>query len=174
MDAVVPGQKPFGIATNFTAYHEESSSAAPLKLYRRGGVGWVADSVISNKKNAAAIGSWKVFTPEAGDGGGKVPAQVTGRPFVGEPNSICSNTYLLIGPYDSEECAVRVAQYLKTRFARFLVSLRKNTQHLYAGSLKFVPNIGTEQLWTDKELYDRYSLTVDESAYIESMIKEMA
>lgn len=174
MDAVVPGQKPFGIATNFTAYDEKSSAAAPLKLYRRGGVGWVSDAAISNKKNAPAIGSWKVFTPEAGDGGGKVPAQVTGRAFVGEPNSICSNTYLLIGPYASEECAQRVVQYLETRFARFLISLRKNTQHLYAGSLKFVPNIGTEQLWTDKALYTRYGLTVDEVAYIESMIKEMA
>lgn len=173
MDAVVPGQKPFGIATNFNDYAEKSSSAEPLKLYRRGGIGWVAASVISNQKNAAAIGAWKVFTPEAGDGGGKVPAQVTGRPFVGEPDSICSNTYLLIGPYESKESAERVAQYLETRFVRFLISLRKNTQHLYAGSLKFVPNIGTEQLWSDRDLYARYGLTLAEVAYIEAMVKEM-
>ena len=174
MDMVVPGQKPFGIATNFTDYSEKKSASEPLKLYRRGGIGWVAPTAIANQKNAQAIPQWKVLTPKAGDGSGKIPAQVTGRPFVGEPNSICSNTYLLVGPYTSEEEADRVVRYMETKFVRFLISLRKNTHDMHAGSFKFVPNIATEQPWSDEALYLRYGLTHDEIAYIESMIKEMA
>jgi site-specific DNA-methyltransferase (adenine-specific) len=173
MDLAVPGQKPFGIPTNFADYANAQTPAKNIKLYRRGGTGWIAASEIKNSSNTDAVERWKVFSPEAGDGSGKLPAQVTGRPFVGEPGSVCSNTYLLVGPFDTELEAVWVNSYLQTKFVRFLISLRKNTHHLYAGSFKFVPNIGTEQLWTDELLYRRYGLTPEEVALIESSVKEM-
>ena len=51
------------------------------------------------------------------------------KPIIAEPGSACTETYLVAGHFDDEKEAINCAQYLRTRFVRFLVSLRKVTQH---------------------------------------------
>ena len=64
------------------------------------------------------------------------------------------------------------AKYLRTRFVRFLVSLRKATQHATRDVYSFVPDLPLDQEWTDAKLYRRYGLTQDEIAFIESQVAE--
>ena len=66
-----------------------------------------------------------------------------------------------------------LAAYLRTRFVRFLVSLRTNTQHLYSERFAFVPELPMDREWTDEMLYKKYGITKDEIAFIESMIRPM-
>lgn len=66
-----------------------------------------------------------------------------------------------------------MAAYLRTRFARFLVSVRKYTQHLYNERFQFVPDLPMDRVWTDVELYAKYGITAGEQAFIESMIRPM-
>jgi site-specific DNA-methyltransferase (adenine-specific) len=66
-----------------------------------------------------------------------------------------------------------VASYYKTRFVRFLVSLRKITQDAKADTYRWVPQQTWDRAWTDEELYAKYKLTDAEIAYIESMIRPM-
>ena len=76
----------------------------------------------------------KVYIPEAAGTGND--DQILGTPFYGEPGSICSQTYICIG-YDPDknlsevECHA-VIKYLRTKFLRYLVSIKKNTQHGFA------------------------------------------
>ena len=84
-----------------------------------------------------------------------------------------SASYLVIDRFDSEEKAEFLAAYLRTRFARFLISLRKNTQHLYSERFSFVPDLPMDRAWTDAILYEKYSITAEEVAFIESMIRAM-
>jgi len=62
---------------------------------------------------------------------------------------------------------------MKTRFFRFLVLLIKNTQDALKRVYQFVPQQKFDKPWTDEELYQKYGLTEEEIAYIESMVRPM-
>jgi len=98
---------------------------------------------------------------------------VTGKPFLGKPGSCCSETYLIIGPYASESEAKNIMSYMRTRFFRFLVLLKKNTQHAPREVYSLVPIQDFSEPWTDEKLYKKYGLTPDEIAFIESMVRPM-
>ena len=65
------------------------------------------------------------------------------------------------------------AAYLRTRFVRFLVSLRKATQDATRHVYGFVPDVPLNREWTDDALYKRYGLSEDEIAFIESIVRPM-
>src|SRR5437660_5926997 len=88
------------------------------------------------------------------------------KPIVAEPGTACTETYLVAGHFDTEGEAVNYAGYLRTRFVRFLVSLRKATQHATRDVYSFVPDLPLTDEWTDRALYKRYGLTKDEIASI--------
>lgn len=171
LDTQVSSRKPFGFPTNFDDYIKKSFEGA-IQLYARGEVGWVAPEKIV--VNAEWVPQWKVLTSMAYGAGEGFPHQITGKPIVAAPNSACTETYLVLGLFDSEAEANNFAAYQQTRFFRFLVSLRKNTQHLTRDRFSFVPRLDMTEAWDDAKLYKRYGITPDEVAYIESMIKEMA
>jgi site-specific DNA-methyltransferase (adenine-specific) len=79
----------------------------------------------------------------------------------------------VIDRFDTKNAANLFAGYLRTRFVRFLISLRKNTQHLYSERFSFVPDLPMDRKWTDKMLYMKYSVTKSEIAFIESMVRPM-
>ena len=63
--------------------------------------------------------------------------------------------------------------YIKTRFFRYLVSIKKKTQDNPRDVFQFVPLQDFTRPWTDADLYAKYGLTDEEIAFIESMIKPM-
>ena len=97
----------------------------------------------------------------------------TNKPFIGEKGSCCSETYLVVGTFPSETIAVNCISYMTTRFFRFLVLLKKNTQNAAKGVYQFVPIQDFSESWTDEKLYKKYGLTQEEIAFIESMIRPM-
>ena len=66
-----------------------------------------------------------------------------------------------------------ICSYLKTKFARFMLSLAKTSQHATGKTYRFVPMQDFSKPWTDAELYKKYGLTDEEIAFIESTIKPM-
>lgn len=135
---------------------------------------WTSLDVIP--KNHSSIKLCKVYIPAAaGDGNDE---QVLGKPFYGETNSVCSQTYLVIG-YDqykhnfSEQECKNIITYIQTRFFRYLVSIKKKTQNGPRGVYQFVPMQDFSFSWSDKMLYEKYSLTDGEIDFIESKIKPM-
>ena len=171
VSACVASRKPFGLPTNFTDFTNTPTQDDDVKLYARGCVGWVAREKV--QKNTAWIDKWKVLTPMAATGDGRIPNAVLAKPIVAAPGSCCTETYLVMKTFDTEEEAEHFATYLKTRMFRFLVSLRKNTQHLNRDRFRFVPDLPINQTWTDEELYKRYNLTPDEISFIEGNVKAM-
>ena len=115
---------------------------------------------------------------EAYNGGDNIPHQIMGVPFLGERGSVCSQTYIMIG-YDPEkhnfttEQCENVISYMKTRFFRYLVSIKKKSQHTINSVFDLVPLQDFSKPWTDEELYEKYGLDLFEREYIESLIKPM-
>jgi len=98
---------------------------------------------------------------------------VLGKASVAEPNSVCTQTWIVAGPLKSKKQAEIIARYLQTSFLRFLVSLRKISQDAMKGVYRWVPQQNWNQDWTDEALYKKYGITKDEVAFINSVIRPM-
>ena len=79
----------------------------------------------------------------------------------------------MVGPFDSINESKNMATYICTKFFRFLVMLKKASQHAPASVYQFVPLQDFSHPWTDEMLYEKYGLTEEEIAFIESMIRPM-
>ena len=171
-DRRVSSLKPFGLRTFF---HGSSikTHKSNIKFFGSGKVTWVSDDQIES--NHAWVDKWKVLIPRATDGNENYPLPIWDQagPFVAGPGSACSETYLVASIAKTKTEAEFIAAYLRTKFLRFLVSIRKGTQDNKAALFEFVPEVPFDRLWTDAELYKRYSLTKVDIAFIESMIREM-
>ena len=98
---------------------------------------------------------------------------IMGKPIVAAPPSACTETYIVVGTFDNENEAKNLDSFLRTRFVRFLVGLRKNTQHITKDRFAFVPNMPMDKAWTDKKLFSHFGLTEQEIDFIEAMIRPM-
>ena len=166
---LVSSRKPFGIATNEKIDTEKGING--IKIYAYPKNGYIESSKVSANKQS--VYKPKVLISYAYGERGNFPYLVIGKPFIGEVNSCCSETYLMIGPFDTTNECENVMSYIRTKFFRFLVLLRKNTQHATSKVYQFVPLQDFSHPWTDEMLYKKYSLTEDEIAFIESMIRPM-
>lgn len=167
------------LTSNWHEYKNEKTDMHYIKYYiskafNERPYGWIAEEQIP--KNISAKNLHKVYIPAAGGSG--TDSQILGIPFYGEPNSVCSQTYLVIG-YDvtkhkltQQECE-NIITYIKTRFFRYLVSVKKKTQNGPRGVYQFVPMQDFSKPWTDEELYKKYNLSAEEIQFIESMIRSM-
>jgi site-specific DNA-methyltransferase (adenine-specific) len=171
---LVSGDTPFGIATNFDEWSKrETTASVDLHLIERGKrtSGWVKRARIT--KNAELIDKWKVLVPKAYGAGEGFPHQILGKEIVVGPPSVCTQSYLVVGPFATKKAAMSFSSYYRTRLFRFLVSLRKISQDALRSTYTWVPQQTWDREWTDKELYKVYKLTKDEISFIESMIRPM-
>jgi len=171
-DRLVSSRKPFGLDTTFEG--KVAKSAGDLMVYQNGGTGYVPRSSIST--GAHLIDKWKVFTGRAAPGTGNkdtYPHRIISTPFLGKPNTISSETYLCIGPFDSERIAESVLSYLSCRLTRFLILLHKPSQDTTRKVYSFVPTQKWTRRWTDEVLYAKYGISAKEIAFIESIVRPM-
>lgn len=174
---LVSPQTPFGIVTSYKGTDKPQSST-DLKMYISGndkkykGKAFYApyDKIT---KGHDMIPWHKIYINMAGSGSDSFPHQILGKPFYGEPNTICNQSYLVIGPFKNKDECENAMSYIATKFFRFMVLQKKNAQHAMRGVYQLVPMQDFTKSWTDEELYKKYRLTEDEIAFIESMIKPM-
>jgi site-specific DNA-methyltransferase (adenine-specific) len=170
LDQRVSSRKPFGLATNFKGKPSKSGLKKPIQLYENQRIGWIERSQIT--VNPEWIDDWKVLMTRVQGTSAAVETKFLSKPIVAGPGTACTETYLVAGHFGDEETAKNYAKYLRTRFVRFLVSLRKPTQDATRGVYSFVPDLPLDKEWTDAKLYKRYGLTKDEIAFIESQVAE--
>ena len=165
------------LTSSWKGYSVTKTREASIKYYLNKAIhkqdyAWVRLSDIP--KNLDSIPINKVYIPAA-NGSNDI---VLGKPFYGEAQSACSQTYLVIG-YNperhsfSEEICKNIITYIQTKFFRYLVSIKKKTQNGPRGVYQFAPLQDFSKPWTDEELYAKYALTQEEIDFIESMIKPM-
>ena len=163
---LISQSKPFGLRTFFTPYEKGDTF-----IYAYPKNGYV------NKKeilvNREWIDKYKVYISGAYGERGEFPYLILGKPFLGEPKTCCTETYLVINPCDNKEICENIISYIKTKFFRLLVLLKKNTQHATKSVYDFVPMQDFSKPWTDEELYAKYGLEKEEIDFIESMIRPM-
>ncbi len=160
----------FGLSTDFKNYTEEFSQNS-LILYANNKRVYIDKKLLP--KGANYLNKYKIFISEAYGAGEDYPHQILNKPFIGEQNSCCTATYMMIAPDENKKKVENALSYIKTKFFRFMVMLKKNTQHATKAVYELVPLQDFSQEWTDEKLYKKYNLTQEEIDFIESMIRPM-
>ena len=170
LDQRVSSGKPFGLRTFFHGKPDSKKLKNPVRLFGSQKISWVERESIA--VNIEWIDEWKVLMTAVQGTSAAIETKFLSKPIIAEPGTACTETYLVAGLFDNEAEAASYAKYLRTRFVRFLVSLRKSTQHATRDVYAFVPDLPLNQDWTDAKLYKRYGLTKSEIAFIESQVAE--
>lgn len=162
--------KPFGLTmrSNYPGSVPEPFPGAIPLIYSNK-VGYSRPDQI--QRNHDWINRWKVLLPMASDGHGREVSYVLGEPIALAPGSACTQTYFIAGMFGSADETRNYAEYLATKFVRFLVLQRKVTQHVTPDRLRFVPQLDFTRAWSDAALYEFFDLAEEEIAYIESTIQ---
>lgn len=171
-DRLVSSRKPFGLETKFKG--RAAKRAGDVLVYQKGGTGYTPRRSITIGTHL--IDKWKVYVGRAAPGTGNrdtYPHRILSTPFVGEPGSISSETYLCIGPFDSKSQAESVLSYLFCRLTRLLILLHKPSQDTTRKVYTFVPTQKWTKQWTDKDLYRKYDLSENEVAFVEKVVRPM-
>ncbi|WP_416560718.1 Eco57I restriction-modification methylase domain-containing protein [Limnohabitans sp. yimb22184] len=171
-DALVSSRKPFALETTFKG--RKSKKEGDLLVYQNGGLGYVARESIT--AGLTYIDAWKIYIGRAAPGTGNrdtYPHRILSTPFIGEPGSICSETYLCIGPFDTKAEAENALSYLTCRLTRLLILLHKPSQDTTRKVYTFVPKQDWSRPWTDADLYAKYGITQAEIDFIEKVVRPM-
>ncbi len=170
LDKTVSARKPFGMPTNFKNFALKENSKT-LKIYANGGVFLVDKEYVTN--NTDWIMKWKVLVSNAYGISGGYPHQIIGKPIIAEPDSVCTETYIVAGTFNTRVEAENFSIYLQSKFARFMIALRKNTQHLTQSRFAFLPVMDVSKVWRDEDLLEHFSISIDERKFIDTIVKEM-
>ena len=171
LDKAISSRKPFGLPSNFRGQPTRCGLNDPVRLYANQRTAWI--DRLNIPQNIEWVDDWKVLVTRAQGTSAPVETMFLKKPIIAGPGEACTETYLVAARFSSREEAKLFVAYLRTRFVRFLISLRKVTQDATRGVYAFVPDIPLDRVWTDEALYQRYDITADEQAFIEETVKEM-
>lgn len=159
---------PFGVRTHFDAFVDSGIKCIAINQT----VKYINTSDYSDKHNIS--NKWKVCTSQGGSvtPGADGQTKWLGTYFILEPNAICTETYIVVNTFDSSIEAQHFLTYMKTKFFRFMLSLRMFNPLVNKEKFAWVPDqLDYSAPWTDAELYKKYNISRQEVAYIESKIK---
>lgn len=171
MSDLVLSRRPFGIDSNVSFDRD-----GDYVLRSSAGTGSIKGSKITAGWDL--VEKWntiisKVTTEHAGvpdrDGKMRVLAVVETLP----PHAVCSESYLVTGSFDTKEEADNQADYLRTKFVRFLMTQMLASMNMSKSTFSFVPVQDFSKSWTDYDLYEKYGLTDIEKDLIEVTMKPM-
>src|SRR6185437_1652517 len=175
-DIAWPG-KPFGIRTFYFKRNRQidptHKNAVPCFSKGRK-IRYVKRSEIS--KNTDKIDLFKVAVPAAYAPGSRMGVRRVTLPrnqyFIIPKGTITAETYNIVGAFKTKKEAENFLIYLQTDFARYLLGLRKLTQHIPQDRWNWLPYMDPAVEWTDKSLFDFFKLTKEEREHIKKKVQE--
>lgn len=171
MSDYVLSRRPFGLDSNV-----KFDADGDLVFRSSAGLGAIKSSKVT--AGLDLVDKWntiisKVTTEHAGvpdrDGKMRVLAVVETLP----PHAVCSESYLVTGTFDTQKEAENLADYLRTKFVRFLMTQMLASMNMSKSTFSFVPVQDFTRLWTDNDLYEKYGLSDSEIDLIEATMKPM-
>jgi Eco57I restriction-modification methylase len=161
-------RNPYGIISAWNDWSDDPDSS--YVCHTKGGAGGGEITKLLSKehvkKNEETIDKWKLCIPKAyGAERGS-----TGNPFIVKPGAIITETYLMIGCFDTEDEVLNAELFIRTYLAQYLVSLLK-VKNTSSKTFKFVPYLDFTRPYTNQDLYDMFDLTKKEIEHVENTTK---
>lgn len=179
--SLVNSRNPFGLSSNIRGHH-----SGDIKLISSQGDSWLpATSIPSTHPllNKYKILMSKVTAEHAGEPDKNGQFKIVSRTEVIGPQTVCTDSYLIIGESADHKIVENEFKYISTRFARFLLMLAVSSINLSSDKFQFIPlqnfSDTSDIDWSksiaeiDAQLYAKYNLSDEEIKFIESMIKPM-
>jgi site-specific DNA-methyltransferase (adenine-specific) len=171
---MVSSINPFGFVTSSRGQKEKDKDS--VALYSSAGKSFVNISQVEKghellKKHKVMVS--QTTSEHAGEADKNGQFRVISKIITLCPNEVCTHSYIVIGPFNKKQEADNLNNYLKTKFSRFLLLQAISSIHLTKEKFIFVPMQDFSEHWTDAKLYEKYGLTQEEIAFIESMIRPM-
>jgi len=169
-------------------FFNEKQSEEQIQIYGRQNnervFKWIDHKYIEKHKN---LDKYKVFVPAANGSGaiGEVlSTPLIGEPLIGEPLIGHTQTFISLGEFDTKNEVTALYKYLKTKFARVMLGIKKTTQNnKTAETWSKVPlqdfTANSDINWSksiseiDQQLYKKYGLDDKEIAFIEEKVRAM-
>jgi hypothetical protein len=169
-DRLVSSRNPFGLPTSVRGH--EKRQPGDITLISSKGRSFISRSDVEPNDN---IDKFKVMISRityehAGEPDKEGKLRVLSKIAVLEPGEVCTDSYLMVGPFKSRSEAENAVTYLRTRFARFMISQTLSSINLSKEKFCFVPQVGLTKSPVDKSLYDDFGLSEDERDFVESLI----
>ena len=174
VSAVMGGRNPFGFES-FARGEKEKKCSDDCTLYYSGGVGYVSPHSVM--KAEELVDKYKIMisratSEHAGEPDSSGMYNVLSVVRVLKPYEVCTDSYLIAHSTTNEKEAINCANYVCTKFFRFLVLQAVTSISLSKEKFQFVPMVDFSREWTDEDLYAEFGLTSSEIKFIESMIKD--
>lgn len=178
---IISPRKPFGLCGDFFA--DQSKYGLPKIMDRPYTNGYNIYGLENNKRTIKYIDNkypiprteylngWKMFMAR-NQGSGQFGEKLSTPIFAGK-RDLCTETYVVIGLFKTKEEMMNCWSYIRTKFFRALLSVKKNDQGAASGVYEYIPIQDFSKPWTDEELYKKYKLTKEEIKYIEDNVQPM-
>lgn len=166
----VSSRKPFGLPTNYFPQNE----GVPCWFIQKIGRKYARAEDIDDSRGY--LNRWKLLAPKAPIAGQTdfskpVGFYYEGNTIVAKPKECCTESFIVLGAFDTEEETLSYKSYIFTKTVRFLLLQTVVSQDVTRKNFCFVPDlVHYEGVYTDKILCDRWGITSDEWEYIDSKI----
>lgn len=179
--SIVSSMRPFGLRGDFFKNSEKYNLPSVRDVYKEGDI--IIHGLEKNKRvqkyvsatypfpKREYIAKYKMFMSR--NQGTGMLGETFSTPIFAGPNEVCTETFLVIGLFEAEQEMMNCWSYMTTKFFRTMVGVRKVDQSMSQSVYSYVPMQDFSKPWTDEELYEKYDLTDEEIAFIESMIRPM-
>lgn len=179
--SIVSSMRPFGLRGDFFKDSEKYNLPSVRDVYKEGDI--IIHGLEKNKRvqkyvsatypfpKREYIAKYKMFMSR--NQGTGMLGETFSTPIFAGPNEACTETFLVIGLFEAEQEMMNCWSYMTTKFFRTMVGVRKVDQSMSQSVYSYVPMQDFSKPWTDEELYEKYDLTDEEIAFIESMIRPM-
>jgi hypothetical protein len=172
IEYLVETRNPFGFPSSYRG--SDSTSKGNLTLHSSKGIGYVSVSQVSQggkyiEKNKVMIS--KVTSEHAGEPDKSGRFRVLSTIKLLPKNHVCTDSYLILGPFENEEEALNFIDYMKTKFFRFLLLQGVTSINLSKSKFKFIPALSNYKI-NDYSLYQMFGLSEEEINEIEDTIKD--
>ena len=154
---------------------EDKFSNGLSKIYgvkgKKGGAKRVISYIDRKKiiKQNENLDKYKLYFSKAYMTTSTVPPEI----ILGKPNELCTETFLEIGGWNTEEEAKNCLEYIKTKFFRALLFFNRNSLNISQQTFDLVPLLNLDKIWTDDELFKMFELTNSEIKFIDTLVKPM-
>jgi site-specific DNA-methyltransferase (adenine-specific) len=173
LNDIVSSRKPFGLPTNYVP----QNSGIPCWFIQRIGLKFanINDVTDDNK----LLDKWKFLAPKAPIAGQTdfskpVGFYYDGNTRIAKPGECCTESFIVLGAFSTEEEVLAYKSYIFTKVVRFLLLQTVISQDVTKNNFQFIPDLGKyEGIYTDKILVKRWEITDEEWNFIDSKIRNI-
>lgn len=167
---VVSARKPFGLPTNY----EPKDNGVPCYFIQRIGKKYADPKDIDDSKGY--LSKWKLLAPKAPIAGQTdfskpVGFYYDGNTRIAAPGECCTESFIILGAFDSEDEVLAYRTYIYTKTVRFLLLQTVVSQDVTKKNFCFIPDLGHYQgVYNDQMLCKKWNIAEDEWEMIDARI----